>query len=138
MTERVAIRFGGETILDTRDAVRVLETSHPPVFYMPIVDFVAGALTAAPGSSFCEYKGSARYLDVRGGGLVAAGAAWNYPRPNPGFEILADRVAVYAGPMDECTVGGEVVVPQPGGFYGGWVTSSIVGPFKGSPGTQGW
>lgn len=136
--DRVTIRLGGELIADTYEAMRVLETSHPPVYYLPIADFVDGALADAPGSSFCEFKGTARYLDVRGGVMVAAGAAWNYPHPTPGFEALRDRVAVYAGPMDECTVGGEVVVPQPGGFYGGWVTSSVVGPFKGVPGSSGW
>ncbi|WP_223625159.1 DUF427 domain-containing protein [Microbacterium sp. EST19A] len=138
VTERVTIRLGGELIADTRDAVRVLETSHPPVYYLPIADFVPGALTDAAGTSFCEFKGAARYFDVRGGALRRNGAAWNYPDPSPGFETLNDRVAVYAGPMDECTVGDEVVDPQPGGFYGGWVTSSVVGPFKGIPGSQGW
>ncbi|MBQ3357299.1 MAG: DUF427 domain-containing protein [Microbacterium sp.] len=138
VTERVTIRLGGELIADTHRAMRVLETSHPPVYYVPIADFAPGALTDAPGSSFCEFKGAARYLDVRGGGVVREGAAWNYPAPTRGFEALADRVAVYAGPMDECTVGGVVVVPQPGGFYGGWITSSVVGPFKGVPGSMGW
>ncbi len=138
VSERVTIRFGGELIAETTDALRVLETSHPPVYYLPIADFVPGALTDAEGSSFCEFKGAARYFDVRGADAVAPGAAWNYPHPSPGFEELADRVAVYAGPMDECTVGGEVVSPQPGGFYGGWVTSSVVGPFKGVPGSLGW
>lgn len=138
VAERVTIRLGGELIADTRGAVRVLETSHPPVYYVPIADFVPGALTDSPGASFCEFKGAARYFDVHGGGTVAAGAAWNYPDPAPGFETLVDRVAVYAGPMDECTVGDEVVVPQPGGFYGGWVTSWVVGPFKGIPGSLGW
>ncbi|PCE13606.1 hypothetical protein AUC47_07290 [Microbacterium sp. SZ1] len=136
--ERVTIRLGGEVIADTTDAVRVLETSHPPVYYLPIEDFVDGALVDAPGSSFCEFKGAARYLDVRGGGTSAPGAAWNYPQPSPGFAVLADRVAVYAGPMDACTVGDEVVTPQPGGFYGGWVTSTVAGPFKGIPGSMGW
>jgi uncharacterized protein (DUF427 family) len=135
---RVTIRLGGELVADTRDAVRVLETSHPPVYYLPIADFIPGALVDATGSSFCEFKGAARYLDVHGGALVAAGAAWNYPQPSSGFEALQSRVAVYAGPMDECTVDGEVVVPQPGGFYGGWVTSTVVGPFKGVPGSMGW
>lgn len=138
VAERVTIRLGGATIVDTDAAMRVLETSHPPVYYVPIADFVAGSLVPAPGSSFCEFKGAARYLDVRGGGIVRAGAAWNYPDPSPGYEVLAESVAVYATQMDECTVGGEVVVPQPGGFYGGWVTSRVVGPFKGIPGSLGW
>ena len=136
--ERVTIRLGGALIADTRDAVRVLETSHPPVYYLPIADFVDGALADSPGSSFCEFKGAARYFDVRSGGIVREAAAWNYPNPSPGFETLVDRVAVYAQHMDECTVGAEVVAPQPGGFYGGWVTSSVVGPFKGVPGSMGW
>lgn len=138
VTERVTIRLGGELIADTRNAVRVLETSHPPVYYVPIADFVTGALTTSSGTSFCEFKGVAGYFDVRGGDTVRDGAAWNYPDPTPGFEALIDRVAVYAGQMDECAVGGEVVTAQPGGFYGGWVTSSVVGPFKGVPGSQGW
>ncbi|KJQ53004.1 DUF427 domain-containing protein [Microbacterium sp. SA39] len=138
VAERVTIRLGGELIADTSDAVRVLETSHPPVYYLPIADFVSGALVRAAGSSFCEFKGAARYFDVRGGAIVREGAAWNYPDPSPGFTTLTDRVAVYAARMDECTVGGEVVTPQPGGFYGGWVTSSVVGPFKGVPGSMGW
>jgi uncharacterized protein (DUF427 family) len=138
VSERITIRLGGELIADTRHAVRVLETSHPPVYYLPIADFVPGALVDARGSSFCEYKGAARYFDVRGGGAVRPGAAWNYPDPTPGFDALVDRVAVYAGQMDACTVGEETAVPQPGGFYGGWITSAVVGPFKGVPGSLGW
>lgn len=135
---RVTIDLGGERILDTTDVVRVLETSHPPVYYLPIAAFVDGALEPAAGSSFCEWKGAARYLDVRGGDRLVPGAAWNYPRPAAGYETLADRVAVYAGDMDACEVAGERVRPQPGGFYGGWVTSSVAGPFKGVPGSNGW
>ncbi|MEA1262062.1 DUF427 domain-containing protein [Microbacterium sp. STF-2] len=138
VTERVTIRLGGDLIADTRRAVRVLETSHPPVYYLPIADFVRGALVEADGASFCEFKGAARYFDVRNGGTVRRGAAWNYPNPTPGFEALTDRIAVYAASMDECTVGDEIATPQPGGFYGGWVTSSVVGPFKGDPGSLGW
>ena len=135
---RVTIRLGGELIADTRDAVRVLETSHPPVYYLPSADFAPGALVDAAGSSFCEFKGTARYLDVVGGGVTRARAAWTYPHPAPGYAALGDRVAVYAAPMDECTVEGEVVTPQPGGFYGGWITANVVGPFKGVPGSMGW
>ena len=134
----VTIDLGGARIVDTRDVVRVLETSHPPVYYVPIADFVEGALIPATGSSFCEWKGTARYFDVHGGDLEVSRAAWNYPHPSPGFEVLADRVAIYAGDMDACTVDGERVMPQPGGFYGGWVTASVVGPFKGVPGSNGW
>jgi uncharacterized protein (DUF427 family) len=138
VNRRVTIDLGGARILDTTDVFRVLETSHPPVYYLPISAFADGALVPARGSSFCEFKGYARYFDVVGGPVVAQGAAWNYATPSHGYEQLADRVAVYAGKMDLCTVDGEEVVPQPGGFYGGWVTSDIVGPFKGDPGTRGW
>jgi len=138
VSARIVIRLGGEVVADTRSAVRVLETSHPPVYYLPTADFAPGALRDAEGSSFCEFKGTARYLDVVGGGVTRARAAWNYPHPAPGYALLRDRVAVYAGPMDECTVGGEVVTAQPGGFYGGWITADVVGPFKGVPGSMGW
>jgi len=135
---RITIRLGGRLILDTRTAVRVLETSHPPVYYLPMADFTPGTLMDADGSSFCEFKGVARYLDVCGGDAIRPRAAWNYPHPSPGFEVLADRVAVYPAAMDECTVDGEAVTPQPGGFYGGWITRSVAGPFKGVPGSMGW
>ena len=135
---RVTIDLGGERIVDTDDVVRVLETSHPPVYYVPIAAFADGALVPASGSSFCEFKGSATYFDVVGGGIVRSRTAWSYPRPMRGYEVLADRVAVYAASMDRCTVDGEEVVPQPGGFYGGWITSGVVGPFKGVPGSTGW
>lgn len=138
VTSRVVIRLGGEVVVDTHDVVRVLETSHPPVYYLPIASFAGGALADAEGSSYCEFKGSARYLDVRGGGMTAARAAWNYPRPSHGYEALAGRVAVYAAQMDSCEVDGELVTPQPGRFYGGWITSRIAGPFKGAAGSLGW
>ncbi|MBD7956268.1 DUF427 domain-containing protein [Microbacterium sp. Sa4CUA7] len=134
----VTIDFGRLRIVDTTDVVRVLETSHPPVYYLPIAAFAPGTLVAADGSSFCEFKGAARYFDVRVGDAVAERAAWNYPHPSPGYELLTDRVAVYAAPMDRCTVAGETVTPQPGLFYGGWVTSWVRGPFKGGPGSMGW
>jgi uncharacterized protein (DUF427 family) len=136
--ERIRIVLGGVTIIDTIGAVRVLETSHPPNFYVPLADAIDGALVAAAGSSACEWKGVARYFDVRGGGRVAPRAAWWYPQPAPGYEVLADKAAIYAGPMDSCWVGDEQVTPQAGGFYGGWITQRVVGPFKGEPGTLGW
>jgi uncharacterized protein (DUF427 family) len=138
VARRVRIVLGGEVIVDTDDVVRVLETSHPPVYYLPISAFAEGSLTDAAGSSFCEFKGGARYLDVRGGGQARPRTAWNYPDPSPGFEVLADRVAVYPAPMDACTIDGVEVTPQPGTFYGGWVTPDIAGPFKGAPGSLGW
>ena len=135
---RVSVVLGGEQVVDTRDVVRVLETSHPPVYYLPIAAFAPFSLVQTAGSSFCEFKGSARYLNVRGGTALAERAAWNYPSPEAGFEMLADRVAVYAARMDECTVDGERVTPQPGNFYGGWITANVVGPFKGGAGSLGW
>jgi uncharacterized protein (DUF427 family) len=135
----VVVVFGGEPIAEARTALLVLETSHPPTWYLPRTAFRAGALRDAAGSSFCEWKGTAAYLDVLGGGgRVALRAAWHYPRPAPAFAALVDHVALYAGPMDACVVDGQRVVPQPGGFYGGWITSDVSGPFKGEPRSSGW
>jgi uncharacterized protein (DUF427 family) len=125
-------------VADTRRGFRVLETSHPPNYYFPPDDVASGALTPAPGTSFCEWKGRADYFDVRGGDRVEGAAAWAYANPSPAFAALRDHVAFYAGRMDACSVDGETVVPQPGGFYGGWITSTVVGPFKGVPGSRGW
>ena len=136
--ERVVVRFGGQVVADSGDAVRVLETSHPPVYYLPRAAFAEGVLVETPGSSVCEFKGAGRYLDLRVGPAVAQRAAWYYPEPWPGYEQLRDRVALYPGAMDSCKVDGESVIPQDGGFYGGWITSRVVGPFKGGPGTHGW
>ncbi|HEY8317539.1 MAG TPA: DUF427 domain-containing protein [Amnibacterium sp.] len=136
-TDRIRIRLGGETVVDTTDAVRVLETSHPPVYYVRR-DEVHADLVPAPGASFCEFKGAARYLSIAAGDRAEAGAVWYYPSPAPGYEALADRVAVYPARMDSCEVAGETVQPQDGDFYGGWITSRVVGPFKGAPGTLGW
>jgi uncharacterized protein (DUF427 family) len=138
-TERIRITLGGVVIADTVDARRVLETSHPPVYYLPRGDFADRVLSPAAGSSFCEFKGAARYVTLRGGdGVVAEAAGWFYPAPTAGFEELLDRIAVYPAAMDSCTVDDETVVPQEGDFYGGWITSRVVGPFKGAPGTLGW
>jgi uncharacterized protein (DUF427 family) len=137
-TERVVVRLGGMVIADSADAVRVLETSHPPVYYLPRAAFAEGVLVESPGSSVCEFKGVAQYLDVRVGDAVSRRAAWHYPRPWPGYEELGHRVALFPGAMDSCEVDGEPVIPQEGGFYGGWITSRVVGPFKGGPGTLGW
>lgn len=134
----VEVRLGGQVISATDTSWQVLETSHPPTYYLPRSAFVEGVLQPTSGSSFCEWKGAARYLDLRAEGRTASRAAWYYPTPSPGFEVLADHVALYAGLTDGCTVGGEPVVPQPGGFYGGWITSAVAGPFKGVPGSDGW
>lgn len=136
--EHVRVVLGGVVIADTRAALRILETSHPPTYYLPVADFRPGALRAASGGSFCEWKGDASYVDLLGGDQVAVRAGWYYPTPTADFAALVDHVAVYPGAVDACTVDGEVVRPQPGDFYGGWVTDRVVGPFKGEPGTRFW
>jgi uncharacterized protein (DUF427 family) len=135
---RVTIELGGRLIADTTRAVRVLETSHPPAFYLPPDDFVDGALVPNEASSFCEFKGRAAYYDIVGGDAVAPGAGWHYDNPSRGFESITGFVSVYPGRMDRCTVDGELVTAQEGDFYGGWITANIVGPFKGATGTWGW
>lgn len=135
---RVTVVFDGVVIADTRRAKRVLETSHPPNYYIPQEDVDMSFLKKASGSSICEWKGTAVYYSVDSGRRRAERAVWSYPNPTDAFAGIRDYLAFYAGPMDECTVGGERVAPQPGGFYGGWITKNIVGPFKGGPGTMGW
>lgn len=136
--ELVEVQFGGRPIVRTTRALRVLETSHPPTYYLPIADVEPGVLQSVEGGSFCEWKGQAAYFDVSVAGRVATRAAWHYPDPSARFTDLRAHVAIYPGLMDTCTVDGEVVRPQPGGFYGGWVTPRVVGPFKGEPGTMHW
>lgn len=135
---RVRIVFAGQVILDTDAAWRVLETFHPPSFYLPMAAFTPGALIPTARASMCEWKGAARYYDIQAAGRVAAHAAWGYPDPTPAFLAIRDHVAVYPAAMDACFVDNERVVPQEGGFYGGWITSELVGPFKGGPGTLFW
>ncbi len=137
-SETVEVRLGGEVVARTTAALRVLETSHPPTYYLPRAAFAEGALRPAQGSSYCEWKGVAAYYDIVTPTRSATRAGWTYPEPSPGFESLVDHVAVMPGAVDACTVDGEIVVPQDGGFYGGWITSRVVGPFKGPPGTRGW
>jgi len=134
----ITVEFGGRTVASTTHAWRVLETSHPPTYYLPMTSFEPAVLRPADGQSWCEWKGQAAYFDIVADDRVAARAAWTYPRPTPGFEPLAGAVAVMAAAVDRCTVDGEQVTPQPGGFYGGWITSRVVGPFKGVPGSMGW
>ena len=138
VTSRVRVEFAGLTIVDSLGAFRVLETSHPPNYYVPADDVLEGCLTRTRQSSFCEWKGAAHYYDVTVGDAVAPAAAWGYDDPSPAFAAIAGFVAFYPAPMDRCLVGEEVVEAQPGGFYGGWITTNLVGPFKGGPGTQGW
>lgn len=142
--EHVVVRLGTTVVADTRRALRVLETSHPPTYYLPVEDVAEGALVPAGGlPTWCEHKGRAVYLDVLGrdadgSPVVARRAAWRYPRPRAGYEQLAVHVAVYPGRMTRCTVDGDVVDAQAGDYYGGWRTSRVVGPFKGTPGTRWW
>ena len=135
---RITVELGGQVIASTDKGWRVLETSHPPTYYLPRESFADGVLRNAPGSSWCEWKGQARYYDLVSATTVAPKAGWTYPSPTRGFEPIAGAVAVMAAQVDRCTVNGETVVPQPGGFYGGWITSWVVGPFKGVPGSMGW
>ncbi|WP_129673752.1 DUF427 domain-containing protein [Candidatus Chloroploca sp. Khr17] len=137
-SRHLQIYFGGILLADTRRAFRVLETSHPPVYYIPPEDVQMRYLTRTMRSSFCEFKGHAIYYTLHVGDQRVEDVAWAYPQPTRGFESLANALAFYPEPMDGCFVDGERVMPQPGGFYGGWITSDIVGPFKGGPGTWGW
>lgn len=137
-SRRVRVVFGGVTIADTRRALRVLETSHPPTYYIPPDDIRMEYLTPTGKRSFCEFKGMAGYYTVQVGEHRAANAAWFYAQPSSGYEAIAGHVAFYPSRMDACYVDDELVVAQEGDFYGGWITSDIVGPFKGGPGTWGW
>ena len=133
----VLVRWGEVDVARSRRAVLVLETSHPPSFYLPWDDVARHLFQPAPGNSACEWKGPAQYWSLVDGARLLPGVAWSYPRPMPGAEALADCVAFYPAALD-CRVAGVAVQPQPGGFYGGWITSELVGPFKGGPGSSGW
>jgi uncharacterized protein (DUF427 family) len=137
-SKRVVVTLGGLVIVDTTTALRVLETSHPPSWYLPFTDVVPGVMVPASGSSYCEWKGVARYVDLVAGGVRAERAGWFYPEPALGLLGLREHLALYPALMDRCTVGADVVIAQTGGFYGGWITADVVGPFKGAPGTGGW
>jgi uncharacterized protein (DUF427 family) len=136
---RVRVEFGGELLADSTRALRVLETSHPPTVYVPSAD-VRGDLLAASRarSTWCEFKGAARYLDATVGGRRVRAVAWTYPDPSPGYEALRDHIAFYPGRVDAAWMDDERVQAQEGDFYGGWITADLVGPFKGPPGTLGW
>ena len=133
---------GSELVVaDTTEAFRVLETSHPPTYYLPASTITAGVLAGAPGASWCEWKGQARYVSVVDpdtGAVLADSAGWVYDDPTPPFGELAGAVAFYPGRVGSASVDGQVVRPQPGGFYGGWVTDDVAGPVKGGPGSAGW
>lgn len=137
-SRHIQVVFNGVVIADTRRAQRVLETSHPPVYYIPPEDVRMDYLSPVGRSTYCEFKGAASYYTVTVGNRTAESAAWYYPRPNRPYAGIAGYIAFYPSRMDACSVDGEVVTPQPGDFYGGWITRDIVGPFKGDPGTRGW
>ena len=134
---RVRIELGGQTIVETDQAFQVLETHHAPTYYIPPQDIDA-VLTKASGRSFCEWKGVASYWDVQSGAAAAKKAAWSYAAPTIKFERIKGYLAFYAGLMDACFVGEYRVIPQPGDFYGGWVTENLKGRIKGAPGTEFW
>jgi len=136
-TREIVVRVGGVEIVRTRHALRLLETASPPTFYLPIADVTPGALIAASGASHCEWKGVARYWTVAAGGVRLERQAWSYDAPLAPYEDLRGHVAMYATSA-ECYVDGERARPQDGGFYGGWVTDEIVGPWKGGANSGGW
>ncbi|RZJ18079.1 MAG: DUF427 domain-containing protein [Haliea sp.] len=136
-SREVRIVWDGVQVACSKRTLRVLETAHPPTYYIPWEDVARELLQPAPGGSFCEWKGPARYWSLVHGGLHLPSHAWSYPQPLAGAEALADCVAFYARGLT-CSVGGLAATPQPGGFYGGWVTSDLSGPFKGEPGSESW
>lgn len=139
VNRRVRVVFNGVTIADTTRAIRVLETSHPPVYYIPPEDIKMQYLARVPRyQTMCEFKGAASYWTLTVDNKTAEQVAWSYPRPLPGYETITDHLAFYPGRVDAAYVDEERVQPQEGNFYGGWITSEIVGPFKGAPGTMGW
>lgn len=136
--KRIRVIFNGVVIADTTNAKRVLETSHPPAYYIPQADIQMAYLKPTPTRTFCEYKGSANYWMLSVGERTREDVAWSYAAPNSGYEAIKDHLAFYASRVDECYVDEERVTAQAGDFYGGWITSEIVGPFKGGAGTWGW
>ena len=134
----IKVVFGAQTIIETTSAKRVLETGHPPVYDIPVQEVRTGVLLPTDRKTFCEWKGVARYFHVMVDDFTAENAAWGYDKPTAAFDAICDHIAFYAHLMDACYVDGQRVQSQLGGFYGGWVTKDIVGPFKGAAGTRGW
>ncbi len=137
-SRRIRVIVDGVVVVDTTRALRVLETSHPPAWYLPPEDIRMDLVERSGRTSWCEFKGQATYRSLRVGSRVVRDAAWVYERPAPGYEAIAGHLAFYPGRVDECWVDDERVVPQAGDFYGGWITTDVTGPFKGGPGTIGW
>ena len=136
-TREVVIYWGDTLVAQSTRCVLVLETAHPPSFYIPWADVRQQLLVSASGSSMCEWKGAASYWSLVDGQRSLPKVAWSYPSPFDGAQALADCVAFYPAQLD-CSVAGARVLAQPGGFYGGWITPELVGPFKGEPGTSDW
>ncbi|MBT8492610.1 MAG: DUF427 domain-containing protein [Deltaproteobacteria bacterium] len=136
--DRVRVEMSGVVLADSLACLRVCETASPPTYYLPMADIRQEHLRAAAGGSMCEWKGRASYYDVVVGDRVGQQAAWWYPEIASEYRMLSEHVAFYASRVDRCTVGDEVVEPQPGGFYAGWITSELTGPWKGGPGSSGW
>jgi uncharacterized protein (DUF427 family) len=136
--EHVVVELAGLVICDTWRPLTVLETAHPPTYYLPLTDWRTDILRPTRGSTFCEWKGVATYFNLLVGEAKVATAAWTFSSPTPAYAALTEHIALYPAAVDRCLVDGEVVRPQPGGFYGGWITDRVVGPFKGGPGTRGW
>jgi len=137
VAQTISIRLGGALVAQTSGALRVLETHHAPTYYLPMTD-VEARLRPVAGGTLCEWKGVAHYYDVTAGATTAPRAAWSYDAPPMRFAVLAGYVAFYAGSVDEAWVGDTRVIPQPGDFYGGWVTPNLDGQIKGAPGTRHW
>lgn len=134
----IRVEFAGVVLAESSRALRALETASPPAYYLPPQDVRSEFLIASEHSTLCEWKGVARYRSVRVGDRLAQDAVWFYPDPDPAFAQLRNTLAFNASKLDACTVGPWRVTPQPGGYYGGWITPDIVGPFKGAPGSERW
>jgi uncharacterized protein (DUF427 family) len=136
--KHIEVFFNDILIADSTDVKRVLETSSPPVYYIPTQDIEMKYFIKSERRSLCEWKGTASYYSIKVHDKTAYDAAWYYPNPTPSFESIKNYIAIYPQNMDACFVDGEIAQPQPGNFYGGWITNDIVGPFKGEPGTLAW
>lgn len=136
-SRQVVVKYDETIIADSTKSIRICETASPPAFYIPPKDINFDALTPAAGTSFCEWKGAARYWRLTHPGAAESPVGWDYPEPLPEFESIAGYLSFYPGRI-ACFVADERVQAQEGGFYGGWITTEIVGPYKGDPGTSGW
>jgi uncharacterized protein (DUF427 family) len=137
-SKRIRVVFNGVTVVDTQDAYRVLETGHPPVYYIPQSDIQMQYLSTTKRETFCEFKGDANYWTIEVEGEKAENAAWMYANPNKDYAAIRNHIAFYPSKMATCYVDYYQVQAQAGDFYGGWITADIVGPFKGGAGTLGW